>query len=146
MSSDHDALLADLRILADTVLDRVEALVEQVAAPDGTQRPGAQPRGDAHTNAPPNEDSADTSAPAPAPGGCTWCPLCAVAALVRGENHELLTTLASQLAALIAVIRELVARFLPPPRTEPDDGPDGPPPPAPPDRGGFVPISVTIRP
>ncbi|TCN51684.1 hypothetical protein EV641_10973 [Rhodococcus sp. SMB37] len=136
VSSDHDALLADLRILADTVLDRVEALVEQVAAQDGAS----------HTDAPSNDGAAEAGAPAQTAGGCTWCPLCAVAALVRGENHELITKLASQLAALIAIIRELVARFLPPPRTEPDTGPDGPLPPEPPDRGGFVPISVTIRP
>jgi hypothetical protein len=137
VSSDHDALLADLRVLADTVLDRVEALVEQVAAQDGAQH------GDVRTDAPPNEATAETPAPA---GGCTWCPLCAVAALVRGESHELITKLASQLAALIAVIRELVARFLPPSRTEPDVGPDGPSSPGASDRGGFMPISVTIRP
>ncbi|WP_346777468.1 hypothetical protein [Rhodococcus sp. HNM0563] len=136
MSSDHDDLLNDLRILADTVLDRVEALVDQVTAQDGA----------AQTDAATNNDAAESSAPAPSAGGCTWCPLCAVAALVRGENHELIAKLASQLAALIAIVRELLARFLPPPPTEPGSSPDGTPPPEPPDRGGFVPISVTIRP
>lgn len=131
VSTDHEALLADLRIIADTVLDRVETLVHQVAA-----SPGAAA---ADTTA---ADGAD--AVPPAGDGCTWCPLCAIAALVRGENHELLTRLATQIAALIAWIRDLLARVLP----QPDPAPD----PSTPDRAdqaasapGFVPISVTIR-
>ena len=71
--------------------------------------------------------------------------MCAVVALVNGENHELLTRLASQLAAFIALVRELLARYLPP-RPDPS-APTDPTPPEPRDNGGgFVPISVTIRP
>lgn len=122
MTADHDALLADLRVLADTVLDRIEALVHQVGTPDDHEDEAAAP-----------------------PAACTRCPLCALLALVRGENHELLTRLAAQISALIAVIRELLARFLPAPASPPSGDPDGPEPPEPAERGGFVPISVTIR-
>lgn len=138
MSNDYDALLADLRVLADTVLDRVDGAVQQILSAD-TEYAGAEHAG-------PTADTA-TGAREPAPTGCSWCPVCAVAALIRGENHELLTKLATQLAALIALLRELLARYLPPPAGPVGGAGDaGPPPPEPPDRGGgFVPITVTLR-
>ncbi|ANZ24860.1 hypothetical protein A4U64_09255 [Rhodococcus sp. WB1] len=134
VSADHDVLVAELRALADAVLDRLEQTVQRFAEPAPPTRPAPGPTtGDA------------AAAPASAPSGCSWCPLCAVAAAVRGEPHELLTRLATQIAALIALLRDLLARYLPPPGA----GPDGPdpqtPPPAPGRSGAFVPISVTIR-
>jgi len=143
MSNDYDALLADLRVLADTVLDRVDGAVQQILAAD------AGHTGAGHTRTGDDDTRPETAAGAngAAPTGCSWCPVCAVAALIRGENHELLTKLAAQLAALIAVLRELLARYLPAPAGPAGPaGDEGPPPPEPPDRGGgFVPITVTLR-
>jgi len=132
VSSEHDALVAELRLLAEAVLDRVDRAVQQYAA--------AQPP------APADADPSGTPTPAPS-GGCSWCPVCAAAALLRGEPHELLTRLATQIAALIALIRELLARYLPPPTGPAGPGGPEPTPPEPTDRaGGFVSIPVTIRP
>nr|WP_206025235.1 hypothetical protein [Rhodococcus sp. 14C212] len=121
--------------MADAVLDRLEQTVQRFAEP---APPPTRPAPGATT-----EDPA--AAPASAASDCSWCPLCAVAAAVRGEPHELLTRLATQIAALIALLRDLLARYLP----SPGPGPDGPgpqtPPPAPGRSGAFVPISVTIR-
>ena len=136
MSEDFDPLLADLRVLADTVLDFMDGVVDQLAD-----------RGDTAGTAPTAHGAGEHGAESrpPATTGCAWCPVCAAVALFRGENHELLTLLASQLAALIALVREWLARHLPgqPGSPEPTD----PAPPEPRDQGkGFVPISVTIRP
>lgn len=141
MSNDYDALLADLRVLADSVLDRVDGAVQQILSADTEHADTEHAEHPEH--AVPAADTA-TGAREPAPTGCSWCPVCAVAALIRGENHELLAKLATQLAALIALLRELLARYLPPPAGGAGDA--GPPPPEPPDRGGgFVPITVTLR-
>ncbi len=40
---------------------------------------------------------------------CTWCPLCAVVGLLRGERPELAARLAEHGAGLLAVLREVVA-------------------------------------
>lgn len=141
VSSEHDALVGELRLLAEAVLDRVDRVVQQYAA--------AQQAGAAQDPQPTDTGAAGADAPgagAPAPsGGCDWCPVCAIAALVRGESHELLTRLATQVAAIIALIRELLARYLPAPADP--GGPESTPPPEPADRGGgFVSIPVTIRP
>ncbi|HET9875328.1 MAG TPA: hypothetical protein VFQ37_06120 [Mycobacterium sp.] len=55
-------------------------------------------------------------APADGPGKCqqVWCPVCALAALVTGEEHPLLTVIAEHSVALFAVIRAAV-----------NDNPDG---------------------
>lgn len=141
VSSEHDALVGELRLLAEAVLDRVDRVVQQYAA--------AQQAGAAQDPQPTDTGAAGADAPgagAPAPsGGCDWCPVCAIAALVRGESHELLTRLATQIAAIIALIRELLARYLPAPADP--GGPESTPPSEPADRGGgFVSIPVTIRP
>ncbi|WP_318841878.1 hypothetical protein [Rhodococcus sp. Z13] len=139
MRDDHEALLTELLLLADTVLDRVEGVVQQFAE-STRDTPAAAPGTTASAGEP---DGATTPA---ASNGCTWCPLCAGAALLRGENHELVSRLAERIATLIAVLRELLARYLPKP---PDDGgaaaaPE--PSPGPPPRGrSFTPIEVTVR-
>ncbi len=134
--NDHDALLADLRVLADTVLDYMDGVAEQLAGRGDVPDPVPE-KAAAHA------DAGESGRPATT--GCSWCPVCAVAALVNGENHELLTRLASQLAAFIALVRELLARYLP--RRPDPSAPTDPTPPEPRDNGGgFVPISVTIRP
>lgn len=44
------------------------------------------------------------------PGKCqqVWCPVCALAALVTGQEHPLLTVIAEHSVALLAVIRALL--------------------------------------
>jgi hypothetical protein len=51
-----------------------------------------------------------------------WCPVCALAAVVSGDEHPLLTVVAEHSVALLAVIRAIVDQVdqTPPP-------PDGPP-------------------
>lgn len=146
VSSEHDALVGELRLLAEAVLDRVDRVVQQYAAAQqagAAQDPQPTDTGAAGADAP-GADAPGAGAPAPS-GGCDWCPVCAIAALVRGESHELLTRLATQIAAIIALIRELLARYLPAPADP--GGPESTPPPEPADRGGgFVSIPVTIRP
>lgn len=61
------------------------------------------------------------------PGKCqqVWCPVCALVALVSGEEHPLLTVIAEHSVTLLAVIRAAVG--------EPDGTPT--PPAGPPDGG-----------
>lgn len=127
---DHEALISELLLLADAVLDRVEGTVQQFVAATG----------DASAHTAPGSTAPGDAEAATTPSG--WCPLCAAAALVRGENHELVSRLASKLAALIALLREFLAQFLPstggvPPEPTPD--------PPTRDRPAFEPISVNLR-
>ena len=78
------------------------------------------------------------------PGKCqqVWCPVCALAALVSGEQHPLLDVVAEHSATLLTVIRAMVNDGV-------NDG-DGPPPdpgttpPAGP-RSGYEHIPVTVE-
>ena len=40
---------------------------------------------------------------------CSWCPVCALAALVRGERHDLVELVASEGAVIIGLLRQLLA-------------------------------------
>jgi hypothetical protein len=77
-----------------------------------------------------------------------WCPVCALAAVVTGEEHPLLTVIAEHSVALLAVIRaivEQVDRSGPPPHGPPGSGV---PAEAPPDAGAtsrYQPITVTVE-
>lgn len=51
------------------------------------------------------EDSTD-----PLPATCTWCPLCALVATLRGERPELAVRLAEHAAGLLAAAREVLAQ------------------------------------
>lgn len=138
MNDDHTKLLAEFRVLADTVLSRIEPIVAQMA--------------EGRTNA-----SADLepSEGLPAFSGCSWCPVCALAALMRGEHHELLAILAGHAAVLLALLRELLDEFLGDGRTASDEKPDGGPGGGVPTPDGtssaksrssaFVPITVTVK-
>ncbi|WP_174361870.1 hypothetical protein [Nocardia brevicatena] len=70
----------ELKQLAEVLLERVEPLLRHAAA-DGK----------------------------PEWSNCTWCPLCAAAALVRGERHEVVTALAEHGTAIVTVLREALA-------------------------------------
>jgi hypothetical protein len=76
-----------------------------------------------------------------------WCPVCALAAVVTGEEHPLLTVIAEHSVALLAVIRaiiEQVDRSTPPP----GGPPGGVPAEAPAEAGAtsrYQPITVTVE-
>jgi len=80
-----------------------------------------------------------------------WCPVCALAAVVSGDEHPLLTVIAEHSVALLAVIRAIVDQVDHVDRTTP------PPPDGPPEGGGapeaaddprpatrYQPITVTV--
>ena len=126
----HPDLAPELRQLAQTILDRLDPAVRLAAA-------RAAGSGDG-------------------PGKCqqVWCPVCALAALVAGEQHPLLTVVAEHSVALLAVIRAVVSDTAdtaagptgppsPPPESPPPtDGPDGEPPPAGPGHYQHIPVTV----
>jgi hypothetical protein len=71
-----------------------------------------------------------------------WCPVCALAALVGGEQHPLLTVIAEHSVALLTVVRAMVEDIE---TTTP--GPPGPPPDEPPPSGPsrYQHIPVTVE-
>lgn len=127
----HDAqgqnLVDELRQLAEELLDRVEPALRRAAGDDGKQ---------------PWE-------------GCSWCPVCAAAALLRGEQHQVLTALADHGSAMVVILREALsgvpAQRVPVDRPAPDTGEGAMPQVADdaangkPIAGGFVDIPVTIK-
>lgn len=70
----------ELRLLAEVLLARVEPVLRRTAA-DG---------------------QADL-------GGCAWCPVCAAAALVRGDHHDVVAALADHGTSMVTVLREALA-------------------------------------
>ncbi|CAN5632839.1 hypothetical protein BH09ACT8_BH09ACT8_54110 [soil metagenome] len=128
----HPDIGPELRQLAQAILDRIDPAVRSAAAM-------AAARSDA------------------GPGRCQllWCPVCALAALVSGEEHPLLTMIGEHSVALLTVIRMMVdgsapAPPAPEPPPEPPDGsrpggpaPDGPG--TPPTVGRYQPITITVE-
>lgn len=120
----HPELAPELRQLAQIILDRLDPAVKLAAA-------RAAGSGDG-------------------PGKCqqVWCPVCALAALVAGEQHPLLTVVAEHSVALLTVIRAMVENIetppeppeTPPPASGPPDG--GQPPPTEPGRYQHIPVTV----
>lgn len=82
--SGHPDIGPELRRLAQAVLDRLDPALRAAAM------------------------AATVSA---GPGRCqqVWCPVCALAALVSGEQHPLLTVIAEHSIALMTVITAMVA-------------------------------------
>lgn len=117
MSGSHPDLGPELRALAQAVLDRLDPAVRLAAA----RAAGA---GDA-------------------PGKCqqVWCPVCALAALVNGEQHPLLGVVAEHSVALLTVIRAMVDGIQTP-ETPDEPPPQAPPPPAEPGRYQHIPVTV----
>lgn len=135
MTGSHPELGSELRQLAQEILDRLDPAVRLAAANFAA--------------------SADDS-----PGKCqqVWCPVCALAAVINGEQHPLLSVIAEHSVALLTVIRAVLDDGSdgsgnggdngpdggsPPP----DGGPDTPPPddyprPPPPGRYQHIPVSV----
>ena len=126
---DRSAELAEfaeeLRLLAESVLERIEPALRKTALGIGQD---------------------DWSS-------CSWCPVCALVALLRGQRHEVVTALAEHGTAIVTVLREALAGEPVDPRMpgDPDEaagGAAGASPEAAPDPGpaaGYADIPVTIR-
>ena len=104
MTGGHSEVPPELRQLAQAILDKLDPAVRLAAA-----RASAEGAG---------------------PGACqqVWCPVCALAALVNGEQHPLLSVIAEHSVALLTVIRAMVGEPQPPqpPPPPPAEG-DQPP-------------------
>lgn len=85
MSSPHPDFGPELRALAQTLLDRLDPAVRAAAAAAAQALKG--------------------------PGRCqqVWCPVCAVAALVNGEQHPLLNVAAEHSVTLLTMLRTMAA-------------------------------------
>lgn len=105
MSGAHTDVRPELRKLAQAILDGIDPAVRVAAAMASGGGPGT--------------------------GKCqqVWCPLCALAALVTGEQHPLLTVIADHSLALLEVIRAIVDDIdrsaKPPPEGPPGGGQTG---------------------
>ncbi|MEU7632639.1 hypothetical protein AB0C34_22035 [Nocardia sp. NPDC049220] len=87
-------LVAELKLLAEAALERVEPVLRGAA----------------------EERTEWTS--------CSWCPVCAAAALVRGEHHEVLAAVAEHGTAIVTVLREALAGAPVEPVLPPDVDPE----------------------
>lgn len=124
MSGAHRDIGPELRQIAQLIFDRLDPAVRAAAAALAADR-------------------------AATPGKCqqTWCPVCALAALVSGEQHPLLTVIADHSVALLTVIRTMVDSAAPPAERQPPpgdgDGPgDGGAEPPTPGRYERIPVTV----
>ncbi len=100
MSEFHTDIAPELRKLAQSILDRLDPAVRLAAA-----RTAAGSEGKCQQ---------------------VWCPVCALAALVAGERHPLLSVIAEHSVALLAVVRAMTDSM----DSEEGGGPDTPAPPA----------------
>jgi hypothetical protein len=122
VSGAHRDLGPELRQIAQLIFDRLDPAVRAAAALAADRGGG--------------------------PGRCqqTWCPVCALAALVSGEQHPMLTLIADHSVALLSVIRAMVddtgrARERQPPPGD-GDGPGGGAEPPTPGRYQDIPVIV----
>ena len=123
MTGSHSDIGPELRALAQAILDRLDPAMRAAAAM--------------------------ASAAGNGPGKCqqVWCPFCALAALVNGEQHPLLTVIAEHSVALLTLIRTMTADGAPPPGPDGAPTPDGDGPDAsPPTQGRYQHIPVTVEP
>jgi hypothetical protein len=124
MTGVHPDIGPELRKLAQRILDQIDPAVRMAAS----MAVG---------------DGAGT-------GKCqqVWCPVCALAAVVSGDEHPLLTVIAEHSVSLLAVIRAIVDQVdqtTPPPPDGPPDGGVEPEPEADPrPTTRYQPITVTV--
>lgn len=102
MSPTHPDIGPELRALAQAILDRLDPAVRAAAMTWGSGQGKCQQ---------------------------VWCPVCALAALVTGEQHPLLSLIAEHSATLLAMVRAMAADSA---SATASDGPDSPTP----DSGG----------
>ncbi|GBE66563.1 hypothetical protein MFM001_30250 [Mycobacterium sp. MFM001] len=125
MTGVHPDIGPELRKLAQTILDGIDPAVRAAAMRASGGGPGT--------------------------GKCqqVWCPVCALAALVTGEQHPLLTVIAEHSVALLAVIRAIIAEvdgtMTPPPQGPPGGGAAEPPAPEPAAKSRYEPITITVE-
>ncbi|MGA8328735.1 MAG: hypothetical protein WB777_05515 [Mycobacterium sp.] len=124
MTGPHSDIGPELRRLAQKILDQVDPAVRLAAA----RMTG---------------DGAGT-------GKCqqVWCPVCALAAVVSGDEHPLLTVIAEHSVTLMAVIRTIVDqvdRPTPPPDGPPDGGGEAEPAADAGRTSRYQPITVTVE-
>jgi hypothetical protein len=128
MTGSHPDIGPELRQLAQTILDKLDPAVRLAAA-------RAAGSGDG-------------------PGKCqqVWCPVCALGALVAGEQHPLLDVIAEHSVSLLAVIRALLEGTGGADTSGPAAPPEGPPPggprpdePPPTGPGRYQHIPVTVE-
>jgi hypothetical protein len=121
----HSDIGPELRQLAQTILDRLDPAVRLAAARASTGGAGKCQQ--------------------------VWCPVCALAALVNGEQHPLLSVIAEHSVALLAVVRAMAesagAAETPQPPDAPPTGsgppaPDDEPSPSGPGRYQHIPVTV----
>lgn len=100
MSGPHPDVGPELRKLAQTILDGIEPGVRAAAALASASGAGT--------------------------GKCqqVWCPVCALAAMVTGEQHPLLTVVAEHSVVLLEAIRAFVSEIdaSRPPNDDPPGG------------------------
>jgi hypothetical protein len=129
MSGSHPDLGPELRALAQTILDRLDPAVRLAA----TRAAGL------------GDGSAKCQQ--------VWCPVCALAALIAGEQHPLLAVVADHSVALLTVIRAIIEQSdqagpdgtppdAPPPPPPSPDGPGDRPAPSGPGRYEHIPVTV----
>jgi hypothetical protein len=101
VTAGHPDIGSELRKLAQKILDQIDPAVRLAAS----MAVG---------------DGAGT-------GKCqqVWCPVCALAAVVSGDEHPLLTVIAEHSVSLLAVIRAIVDQVDQAAPTPPTDGPPG---------------------
>jgi hypothetical protein len=85
VTSGERDLAADFRILVETVLDRVEPMIRRLE--QGTEGGAAWQ-------------------------GCSWCPLCAAAAFLKGERHDLLTLAGGELEQILELVRDVLGEHM----------------------------------
>lgn len=128
MSGSHTDIPPELRQLAQSILDKLDPAVRLAAARAGT---GEASRCEQ-----------------------VWCPVCALAALVNGEQHPLLTVVAEHSVALLDVVRAMADPSASAGSTSPPEPPDpahpegpapddDPPPPSGPGHYQHIPVTVT---
>lgn len=127
MSGAHPEIGAELRRLAQAILDGIDPAVRTAAAMTAGDGVGT--------------------------GKCqqVWCPLCALAALATGDQHPLLTVIADHSIALLEIVRAIVRDVgdIEDIDRSPKPPPDGPPGDGAAPRDGAVksryePIPVTV--
>lgn len=131
--TDHSDLGPELRQLAQAILDRLDPAVRSAAAMAADSLRG--------------------------PGRCqqVWCPVCAVAALVNGEQHPMLNLISEHSVALMTMLRTLAtdpqAAPKPSAPTEPtgptgETAPEAEPPAAPQNNGNgrYQSIPIVVEP
>jgi hypothetical protein len=125
MSSGHSELGPELRQLAQALLERLDPAVRAAAAMAAEAMRG--------------------------PERCqqVWCPVCALAALINGEQHPLLGVIAEHSVALLSVIQTMAAdTSAGAPEPQPAQTPDaenteaGPPPSS---SGRYHPIEIIVE-